>query len=339
MVSQISIDEYDHFVQSHPDANVFHSRKWITLISEQYNFPVRILALKMNNEIRSVIPFLEIKHRFSTKKLVSLPFSDYVDPLVIKNTEDLGILLNFVNKRLLYLYKHVEIRSLFYPLGEFIVRNAYVVHYMNLNMDFQSVYAHFSDSKKRNIRKAQRENVQIKRLDTLKAVDDFYMLHLKTRRKHGVPTQPKSFFKRIFHTFISSGDGFLMSAYLGKKIIGSAIFLTYNNRIMFKFGASDEKYLNYRPNDLLFFETIKYGCENGFIQLDFGTSSVGNEGLRRFKTAWGATEKYIPYTYFTRTGKIPKSKGGLSQILRDLIRISPLWLNRIIGLLFYNRAG
>jgi len=337
-ITEIDIDEYQEFVETNEMTSVFHHQKWIKLLSVQYNFPIRIIAIKNNNKIVACIPFLEIKHLFSKKKLVSLPFSDYVTPL-ISDQKILNTLYSFFSTSLLNYYNSIEIRSFLFPFGEVIVKNSYVAHYLKLSSDFNSVYTNFYSNKKRNIRKAIKSNLVIKKYTDQKGVDLFYKLHLKTRKKYGTPTQPKSFFNKLGKEFLNKNNGFILIAYKEGLPISGAVFLYTQNIFVFKFGASDDKYLEYRPNDLIFYEAIKWCCENNFKIMDFGISSINNSGLRRFKSGWGAEEKIAPYTYFIKDGQIPQTKGGLNSFSKSIIRISPLWFNKIVGLLFYNRAG
>src|SRR4030066_163040 len=53
----------------------------------------------------------------------------------------------------------------------------------------------FSDyCKKRNIKKSEREGVEVKILNSLESLNEFYKLNCITRKKHGLPPQPYNFF-------------------------------------------------------------------------------------------------------------------------------------------------
>ena len=76
-----------------------------------------------------------------------------------------------------------------------------------------------------------------------------------------------------------------------------------------------------RPNNLLFMEAIRWGCEHGFRSLDFGRTHWGQEGLRSFKLSWGAEERELRYRHLGparaqrprrpgRRARWPRSSGG-----------------------------
>ena len=70
------------------------------------------------------------------------------------------------------------------------------------------------------------------------------------------------------------------------------------NKAVFKFGASDERFQTFRPTNLVFWDAIQFLAQKGFETLHFGRTSLGNDGLRRFKSSWGTTEETINYFRF-----------------------------------------
>src|SRR5439155_12278093 len=85
-----------------------------------------------------------------------------------------------------------------------------------------------------------------------------------------------------------------------------------------------------RPNNLIFWDAIRWSCEKGFAKFDFGRSDFDSKGLRDFKSGWGAVEEPLVYSAI---GAEPPRVGPLifASVLPPLIRRSPLWLCRAIG--------
>lgn len=105
-----------------------------------------------------------------------------------------------------------------------------------------------------------------------------------------------------------------------------------------KYAASKEDTWNLRPNNLLFWKGIQWGCENGFSVFDFGRTEISNDGLRRYKRGWGAVEQ--PLTYSVLSRKPEKSNESKYQtIMETFIRKSPLWVTRFTGELLYRHYG
>ena len=57
--------------------------------------------------------------------------------------------------------------------------------------------------------------------------------------------------------------------------------------------SSLREYFSLCPNNLLYWEMIRWGCKNGYQRFDFGRSSP-DSGTYRFKKQWGAKEEAAP---------------------------------------------
>ena len=108
-------------------------------------------------------------------------------------------------------------------------------------------------------------------------METFYRLHVMTRQKLGVPVQPKSFFRRLSEQVLQRGFGFVGVVTKENEPIAAAVFLTYNNRMIYKYAASHSNALEHRPNDCLVHNAIQLATEEGFDDaLDVGPG--GNAG-------------------------------------------------------------
>ena len=127
-----------------------------------------------------------------------------------------------------------------------------------------------------------------------------------------------------------------MRAYAWER--AAAVFLTCNGVLTYKYGASDERHLGARPNNLLFMDAIAWGCANGFSTLDFGRTSLDNSGLAAFKRGWGAEEQALGYT--TTSARAASVDDGLAaRVLRGAIRRGPAAVSRVTGELLYRHMG
>ena len=135
---------------------------------------------------------------------------------------------------------------------------------------------------------------------------------------------------------ISADLGFIVLVESQKGPIAAAIFLKLGRHAVFKFGASDERLQELRANNLAMFEGIKYLVERGAETLHFGRTDKENEGLRRFKLSWGATEEEIGYARFEMaSGSWVHSRDRRSTFHRRIFRALPASLNRLAGAMIY----
>jgi lipid II:glycine glycyltransferase (peptidoglycan interpeptide bridge formation enzyme) len=152
-----------------------------------------------------------------------------------------------------------------------------------------------------------------------------------------VPTQPLSFIRR-FEELFALGLGFVALAELDGATAAAAVFLGAGPTLTYKYGASDRAALHARPNNLLFAEAIERARERGHRHLDLGRTDFDNDGLRRFKTSWGAREERLAYTY---VGREPPEPGHsrAERMLAAVITRAPPVAGRAIGAALYRHAG
>jgi len=64
--------------------------------------------------------------------------------------------------------------------------------------------------------------------------------------------------------------------------------------------SAKKEYLPLCPNNLAYWEMMRWGCENRYRWFDFGRSSVGS-GTYNFKKQWGAVDRPLHWQALTRT--------------------------------------
>jgi lipid II:glycine glycyltransferase (peptidoglycan interpeptide bridge formation enzyme) len=218
-------------------------------------------------------------------------------------------------------------------------QTSHVIHKAVLESDFEKVSSRMHEMHRRNINTARKNNVQIVFGNTHEQMMEFYNLHLRTRQSQGVPIQPLGFFKKLKTMVMDQGLGFLLLAYKDGECIAGAVFLHWHKTLTYKYGASSAASLNYRPNNLIMWTAMQWGCQHGFTCFDLGRTDLENTGLRTFKTRWGALEEPL-YYYSTTPAKPQKSSTGkLEHIVHFTIQKSPLWVCRLTGELLYRYFG
>jgi hypothetical protein len=327
------------FLDSNPHTNIFHHPAWSLLLAECYGFRPFVCAVcDTNGEIMAGLPLMEIESWLTGRRWVSLPFSDHCSPLS-NNYQVLcclleGLLIEARSQRI----KAVELREEF-PLHPSIHPSSlYVMHTLPLNDDFAIIDSRIHPMHRRNVRIAQKRGVYIEMGTGPEHLKAFYQLHVETRRQQGIPVQPWRFFKLLGKNLLNANLGSVFLARTEGKLIAALVLLKYGQTLTYKYGASCKHSLNLRPNDLLFWTVIKWGCENGFKIFDLGRTDIANTGLRAFKNRWGAEETLLYYSSLSEKSPRPSS-GRMMSLMKMVIRNSPLWVCRSTGELLYRHFG
>jgi lipid II:glycine glycyltransferase (peptidoglycan interpeptide bridge formation enzyme) len=191
----------------------------------------------------------------------------------------------------------------------------------------------------RNIRKAERTGVEVVAGTTAADLaDTFYGLHVATRRRQGVPVQPRRFFSLFWERLVEPGMATVLLGRVGGAPVAGAVFMTWNGTTIYKFGASDPAFAEYRVNNLLMWRAITDACAAGSHTFDFGRTDDGNDGLRTFKRSWGADEQRLTYSTLADAAPAPGSHRA-EALIGAVLRRSPPAVTRLAGELLYRFAA
>jgi CelD/BcsL family acetyltransferase involved in cellulose biosynthesis len=345
LIDPLADARWARFVESAPGANVFHHPAWLELLQRSYGYAIRACCIVDDGGlIQAGVPLALVGGGgLRRPRLAALPFSDHCAPLTLSQGDAAlaGELLEALDALRGELGLTVEIRG---PVGadaptEIVDR--YYLHDIPLEPDVDAVVQRFGRRSQilRGVRRAEREGLVVERRTDAAALAEFYDLHVATRRRQGVPTQPKGFILR-FEELFARDLGFVLIVRDGEQPIAAAVFLAFNGTLIYKYGASDPAALGKRPNNLLFLEAIRGGCAAGMRTLDLGRTDVDHTSLREFKTSWGAHEHVLEYH---ELGAAPRpateSNGGMARRIAPIIRRSPPIVGRMIGAALYRYAG
>ena len=336
LVNPLHERDWDESVSSHPQATIFHSSAWARVLSETYGHRPCYLRISARDEPLALVPMMEVQTLFTKARGVCLPFSDSCAPLLLTTFGK-----ELVVKKLRQVarernWKYFELRADSLLPEDATASESYYGHVLDLQAGSSALYFGFTSSVQRAIRKAQRNGLTASVRSSSDAMDQFYNLHVRTRHKHGVPPQPRAFFASIQKNIINAGLGFIVVVERAEDALAAAMFFRAGNHAVYKFGASDQRAQELRPNNLAMFEAVKFLADAGARSLHFGRTDMTNEGLRRFKLSWGASEEQISYGKFNiLADNWVGSRNHRPTFHNRIFRSLPVSVNRLAGSLLY----
>jgi CelD/BcsL family acetyltransferase involved in cellulose biosynthesis len=336
-VEALELDDprWAEFVAGHEGATPFHHPAWAQLLAETYGYRGFALAVcGEDGRPEAGAPFLEVRSLSRRRRWISLPFTDECAPLA----DDRRQLADaFAAAREPLRAPGLEVRAALDSVGWHTGADA-VVHELDLRDGVETVRGRFSRSQvRRNINRAEREGVVVRRAATEEDLAAYYALHSRTRRRQGVPVQPRRFFDLLWARLAETGLAFILLADVGdRRAVAGALFLAWRGTTIYKFGASDPESWPARPNHLIFWTAIREACARGDARFDFGRTDVGNDGLRAFKSGWGADERPLVYSTLAAGGA---EDGLAARAMSVAIRRGPAWVCRGVGETLYRYAA
>ena len=331
---------WDTTLASSPAASFFHGSAWARVLSDTYGFRPFYFVLGDPARIRGLLPMMEVDSWLTGMRGVSLPFTDECEPLE-SGPEAFQTLFQAARACAQDRgWKYLEFRGGLTALTGSLASTSFLGHRLQLHNDEAALFERTESSTKRAVRKAERGGLTIEFSRSVEAVRAFYELLRKTRRRHGLPSQPFRFFQNIHRHVLSPNHGCVALVRHAGRPVAGAVFFHSGKVALYKFGASDEKYQHLRANNLVMWEAIKWHARQGFTALDFGRTSLLNAGLRRFKLGWGTEERRIDYIrYDCRAGSFVTARDEASGWHNRLFKILPDSLSGLIGAALYKHVA
>ena len=339
IINPIDYPNWNEQVAELPGATIFHTANWARVLMVTYNYTPRYFCSFSNKRLAGLIPMMEVNSFVTGKRGVSLPFSDRVDPLVPDQPtfEDM-----FERLKKYAGENHWQSIGFHGGDGRFHPDQAYTSYvnsFIELDGSARDLFAGFKSSTRRNVRKAQRSGVTARIGTTPDDIEAFYRLNCLSRKDHGLPPQPLSFFKRIQTDVIARGQGFVCLALYGGESVAGVVFFHFGKHAIYKYGASEKRFLHLRPNNISMWQAIEACVRERFSMLDLGRSDEHHYGLLRFKRSWNASEKPIHYyRYDVRQQRFRTQTPGLRSSY-NLFKYLPLPLLKVIGRVVYRHVG
>ena len=292
---------WDRFVSKHARASVFHSSPWLKALNRTYGYPVvGYTTSAPGEELENAMVFCRVESWVTGRRLVSLPFSDHCEPLVDRQEDLQALITSLEEETRREKWRYVEVRPLT-PIDAVTslhsARMSYNFFELDLRPDLETIFGNLhKDSIQRKIRRAQREKLSYEEGSTDSLLDDFYRLLMLTRRRHGLPPQPRKWFQNLMSCF---GDALKIRVVRKDgRALAAMLTVRHKDTLAYKYGASDSRYHNLGSMHLLYWTSIQEAKASGLRFFDLGRTDAGQAGLITFKKRWGAKESLLTYSRY-----------------------------------------
>jgi CelD/BcsL family acetyltransferase involved in cellulose biosynthesis len=311
---------WDAYVASHPRATVYHTSAWIRIVCEIGRYPSLCLIHEDDGPVTGILPLAAVESRLTRRRVCTLPFSDECSALADTAQVAHGLLAEARAMRAQRGDAYYEMRGAPAlrdgsdgPVEGFAPSGHFYAYSLPLQADLDAVLATFSKKAVRYmISRGQKLGVVIRAGDA-RDVAAFYRLYVRTRRRHGVPPQPRRLFDLVLERLQESPRASLYFAEHEGRPIAAAITIRYNRTTYLKYEVVDETQRHLAPIHPLLWKSIEDAVAAGDRAYDFGRTAADNPGLNEFKGRWGTTRVELPY-YFDPPGE------GLSVVKSDSLK-------------------
>jgi serine/alanine adding enzyme len=289
-----SRESWNKFVVEQAKGTIYHLYEWKDIIERAYGHKSFYLAANDGKEVVGILPLFRVRSLLFGDQLVSLPFLDVAGVLC----GEANIRENIIDMAK-SLACELRVNSLSLRHFESVLNGGTddlekVDLKLELEKDIDRMLRKIPSERRNRIKKCQKMGLTATMVGA-EGLDDFYRVFKVNMRDLGSPVHSKLLFEEIFRR-IKDNVKIALVCFQGITV-GAALCLFWRGTIHVPWVSSLRAYFKYYPNILLYWHVMKYGCENGFSELDFGRSSQ-NSGTYEFKRQWGADPFQLHWEYY-----------------------------------------
>lgn len=341
-VDPLTDTRWEPLLSQSANASVFHSRPWLEALYKTYRYtPIAYTNCSPTEALKNALVFCRIESWLTGRRLVSLPFSDHCEPLGANHAYWSNFYGELIQRAKRNHCRYIEIRSAqrtYAGSARFQDSTTYWLHQLDLSPGLDMLlHGCHQNSTQRKIRRAEREGLIIKEGQSSSLLDAFYALQLLTRRRHGLPPQPRRWFDNLANCF---GKALTISVAFQEEQPAAAILtLRFKDTLVYKYGCSDPSFHRLGAMQLLFWNAIQKAKQDGLQSFDLGRSDMNDSGLAVFKDRWGAKRSTLAYARYCLSDKPQRNRLPKTRLATPFFRYAPDTLLSTVGNLLYRHIG
>lgn len=337
---------WSELLDRHPAASVFHSPGWLSALRQTYGYEPFVVTTSPGETLENGVVVCRVKG-WTSRRLVSLPFSDHCDPLVGESVGLAEMLAFLAGEARADGRGSLELRPRAVVGQPFeVAAHAsglepgadYCLHRLDLRPEATEIFRRLHPSStQRAVRRAEREGLNYEAGTSDGLLARFYRLLRMTRRRHGLPPQPIAWFRNLLACL-----GHRVAIHVASKNgqpIASILTLSFKNTVFYKYGGSDAAHHRLGGMPFLFWRVIQDARARGFVELDLGRSDLDRPGLIAFKDHLGATRSALTYYRCPARQRNAVGSDWMSGAARRVFAYLPDAALDLAGRLLYKHLG
>ncbi len=317
-MSQVSLPEWNQFLQQHPNAHLLQTGEWGELKQGFGWEAIRIIGANKGAQIL----FRKLPLGFTIAYIPKLDIGSPQSAI----SEEFWKEIDEICKQRRAIFLKIEPDTWNTDSGLRSPSNIHSSHniqpprtiIVDIRGSKSEILAHMKQKCRYNIRLAEKKGVTVR---TGNDIDEFYKMVQITGGRDGFGVHSLDYYRRVYELFRPTGMCELLVAEFGNRPLAALMVFARGRRAWYLFGASYEEERNHMPTYLLQWEAMSWaktrGCEEydlwgvpdedeATLEAQFENRSDGLWGVYRFKRGFGGELKraaqamdkvYVPFLY------------------------------------------
>ncbi len=299
VVHALPEEEWRRFVAAHPQGNVFHTPEMMRVFDRAVNQRADLWAVVEGGEVLALLPLVQVTLSRWLRGLTTraIGYGGLLSVAGARGEEAVSLLLRTYTREAERAVLFTELRHLAdtAALQPTLQRCgfAYEEHLdylIDLARPPEEILQAIGRRTRKHIRRGlRRGRVRVAEVREREELGRWYALLRRTYRTAGVPLADRSLFEAAFDLLVGRRMARFTLAWVDEAAVACSVELMHKGTVYGWYGGVDRAYRALNPNELLTWEILKWGAEQGYRRYDFGGAGRPGEryGVRDFKAKFG----------------------------------------------------
>lgn len=294
-------EAWDAFVHEAGDGSVMHLHAWDAVVREAYGHQTFHLAAFEGDRVLGVLPLVLVNSRVLRPNLVSMPFMDYGGPCVGPHVNAEAALIDAAREIAARHDAFLTLRCLRQAGPSLPCSLDKLTVFLELGADEEALWRSLPSERRNRIRKGQKSGLTAS-FHGPESLKDFYAVFSANMRDIGSPVHSLQFFRKVM-IHLGHRTRIVLVRWQGRPI-GAGLMLLFKGMISIPWVSSLRSFFDKCPNQVLYWETMRFGIAQGLRVLDFGRSSR-DSGTFEAKRQWQGDAVQLYWHYYPETAEPP----------------------------------
>jgi serine/alanine adding enzyme len=306
------IEKWRAFDKQHNTYNIFQSPQIFELYQQTNRYtPFLLVDINDQGDIECIFIYSLYKGfsllSFFLKRATTTGLPIGINQLAQKKM--LNYLSSFRNKpyHLLKITLDDDLLTFSQSPENFGLRHEGHLNYLiDLNKSQEDLWKNISETRRKQIKRAEKRGLSVKMEHKADNIKEVYNVLMETYKRTRLEKEEIDIFLNCNNYLSANNNVRYFMAYADEKLVGFRIVLIYKKYIYDWYAGNLSDYQSHYPNDLLVWEVLKWGNENGYTTFNFGGAGKPGipYGVREFKKRFGG--RLVDYGYWVDTDNLFK---------------------------------
>jgi GNAT acetyltransferase-like protein len=287
-------DAWDDLVASAPEAEIYHSNRWLAVLADGYGVEVVRIAREVDGQLEAGLPVTIRKA--GPFLLAGSPLSNVatpqLGPIARPGAAVAPLLADFDDFQRRRGVGFAEVIGRQPELAEQLRARGYQVeayqtHVLELTgRTADDVWKGFEGRARTSIRKAERAGVEVSLADEAGFLSAYLSMSMAVyARQRRLPPIPQRFYEALWSQFGGTGRLWALVARHQGRMVAAGLFLFDRGRLFYQDGASYPEHNALGANALIQWAALQRAISEGAKAYDL--VGAGNPSIARFKASFG----------------------------------------------------